>query len=115
MEKMTYAKALEVAIAEVKDIEVVEKLTALKASLARKSSGERKPSPTQLANEKLKVAILDFMDEGTAYTVSEIQKGCTELPEDISNQRVSALVRQLKDSGAVTRSEVKGKAYFSKN
>lgn len=33
---------------------------------------------------------------------------------DLSNQRVSALVRQLKDSGLVERTEEKRKAYFSK-
>jgi DNA-binding transcriptional regulator GbsR (MarR family) len=33
---------------------------------------------------------------------------------DLTNQRVSALVRQLKDEGLVTREEVKRKAYFTK-
>lgn len=33
---------------------------------------------------------------------------------DLSNQRVSALVRQLKDDGLVERTEEKRKAYFSK-
>ena len=46
------------------------------------------------------------------YTVTDIQKtipGCAEM----SNQRVSALLRQMKDEGIVTRTEDKRKAYFS--
>ena len=39
-------------------------------------------------------------------------KGCAEIA-GLSNQRVSALVRQLKDEGKVTREEIKRKAYFS--
>ena len=40
-------------------------------------------------------------------------KGVVELA-DLSNQRVSALVRQLKEDGLVLREEEKRKAYFSK-
>ena len=36
-----------------------------------------------------------------------------EACKDLSNQRVSALVRQLKQDGIVVRKEEKGKAYFS--
>jgi len=33
--------------------------------------------------------------------------------EELSSQRVSAIVRQLKESGKVVRTEEKRKAYFS--
>ena len=112
--KMTYVKALEIAMEALKDkTEVAEKLEALKVSIAKKNSAERKPTATQKANMAYKGAILDFMEVGKKYTISELMKEVVELA-DLSNQRVSALVRQLKDDGLVERTEEKRKAYFSK-
>ena len=112
--KMTYVKALEIAIKAVEDNkEVAEKLEALKASVAKKNSAERKPTATQKANEGYKTAILNFMEVGKKYTITELMKEVVELA-DLSNQRVSALVRQLKEEGSVERTEEKRKAYFSK-
>ena len=112
--KMTYVKALEIAMKAVEDNkEVIEKLEALKESISKKNSAERKPTATQKANEEYKKAILSFMEIGKKYTISELMKEVVELA-DLSNQRVSALVRQLKDSGLVERTEEKRKAYFSK-
>ena len=112
--KMTYVKALEIAMKAVEDNkEVTEKLEALKESISKKNSAERKPTATQKANEEYKKAILSFMEVGKKYTISELMKEVVELA-DLSNQRVSALIRQLKDSGFVERTEEKRKAYFSK-
>ena len=112
--KMTYVKALEIAIKAVEDNkEVAEKLEALKASVAKKNSAERKPTATQKANEGYKETILAYMEVGKKYTITELMKGVVELA-DLSNQRVSALVRQLKEDGLVLREEEKRKAYFSK-
>ena len=112
--KMTYVKALEIAIKAVEDNkEVAEKLEALKASIAKKNSAERKPTVTQKANEGYKTAILEFMEIGKKYTITDLMKEVVELA-DLSNQRVSALVRQLKEEELVERTEEKRKAYFSK-
>ena len=81
--------------------------------LAKKNSAEKKPTAVQVANEGLKKAILDFMVEGQKYTITDLMKSVPELA-DLSNQRVSALVRQLKDSVLVIRTEEKRKAYFHK-
>ena len=81
--------------------------------LAKKNSAEKKPTAVQVANEGLKSAILDFMVEGQKYTITDLMKSVPELA-DLSNQRVSALVRQLKDSDLVVRTEEKRKAYFHK-
>ena len=114
MNKMTYVKALEIAMKSVEDNkEVYEKLEALKESISKKNSAERKPTATQKANEGYKEAILSFMEVGKKYTISELMKSVVEIA-DLSNQRVSALVRQLKESGLVERTEEKRKAYFSK-
>ena len=112
--KMTYVKALEIAMNAVKENkEVYDKLDALKASIAKKNSAERKPTATQKANEGYKTAIFEFMEVGKKYTITDLMKEVVELA-DLSNQRVSALVRQLKEEGLVERIEEKRKAYFSK-
>ena len=79
--------------------------------LAKKNSAEKKPTAVQVANEGIKSAILEGMEPNRLYTITELIK---EIPEcaDMTNQRVSALVRQLKDDGKVERVEEKRKAYF---
>ena len=113
MEKMTYVKALEIAIANVDNAEVKNKLVALQTSIAKKNSAERKPTATQTANAGYKIAILDGMEDGMQYTITDLTKTISAIA-DLSNQRVSAIVRQMVESGEVTRTEIKRKAYFSK-
>ena len=112
MTKMTYAVALDVAINAVADETVKEKLEALKAQLAKKSSGERKPTATQKENIGFKDAILEGLGDGK-YTITDIMKS-VDAVNGLSNQRVSALVRQLVADGLLVREEIKRKAYFSR-
>ena len=79
--------------------------------LAKKNSGEKKPTENQLANEKIKETILKVLANGR-MTVSEMQKANEELAP-LSTSKISALVKQLKESGVVVREEDKRKAYFS--
>ena len=80
--------------------------------LAKKNSAEKKPTAQQVANEGLKSTIIEVLtDNGGLMTVTDVQKSCEELSA-LSNQRVSALLRQLKDDGKVERVEDKRKAYF---
>jgi predicted transcriptional regulator len=81
--------------------------------LAKKNSADKKPTAQQVANDGIKQAILEAMEDNRLYTITEIQKSVDECAE-LSNQRVSALMRQLKDAGLVARTEDKRKAYFSK-
>ena len=78
--------------------------------LHAKKNATRNPTKAQEANEGIKAQILEFMENGKAYTITEIQKAIGIE----TNQKTSALVRQLKDDGLVLRNEVKGKAYFTK-
>ena len=80
--------------------------------LAKKNSADKKPTAQQTANEAIKSAIVEAMEADRLYTVTEIQKSVAECA-DLSNQRVSALLRQLKDDGVIVRTEDKRKAYFS--
>lgn len=89
-----------------KRIEVTEKKNASKG-------GEKKLTKAQEANEDYKSAILEEMEKGKSYTITDM---CKELPTCVeldSPNKVNALVKQLKDSGKIIRSEVKGKAYFT--
>ena len=80
--------------------------------LAKKNASEKKPTAQQMANEGLKQTIVDVLtDNGGLMTVTDVQKASAELSE-LSNQRISALLRQLKDDGKVERVEDKRKAYF---
>ena len=80
--------------------------------LAKKNSAEKKPTAQQTANEGIKEVILDVLGkDGGLMTVTDVQKSTEELAE-LSNQRVSALLRQLVADGYVERVEDKRKAYF---
>lgn len=113
-DKMTNSKALAFVLGmEGIPADVREKLVNIKASIDKKNSAERKPTATQTENVGLKSAILVGMESGKAYTIGDLMKAIPELA-DLTNQRVSALVRQLKDDGLVVREEIKRKAYFTK-
>jgi hypothetical protein len=100
-------------LAEVKaDPSLVEFINHEIELLDKKNSSEKKPTAQQTANETIKVAILDHMEEGKRYTITDLIKSVPECA-DLTNQRVSALVRQLVDDKVVVRTEDKRKAYFS--
>lgn len=81
--------------------------------LSKKNSAEKKPTAQQTANEGIKQSIVDGMESGKAYTITDVIKSVPACA-DLTNQRVSALMRQLVESGAVVRTEDKRKAYFTK-
>lgn len=81
--------------------------------LAKKNTSDKKPTAQQTANKAIQSSILEVMESGKKYTVTDLLKIVPNLPEDMTNQRMSALVRQMKDSGLLFREEIKRKAYFS--
>lgn len=87
-------------------------LVALKASIEKKNSADRKPTATQTANENTKAEILAALADGTPRTVTELMAVVPTL-NGASNQKASALVRQLVEDGTLKRELVKRKAYFS--
>lgn len=79
----------------------------------KSSSGSGKPTKTQLENEKYKEYILATLTEvDRPMTISEIMENCEGIA-GLKNQRVSAIVTQLKNAHKVVRTEEKKKAYFS--
>ena len=77
--------------------------------LSRKSAS-KKPTKAQVENEGIKDVILEVLAEVGVATATAI---ATDPRVGVSNQKVTALLRQLKEDGKVVRSEDKGKAYFS--
>ena len=113
MEKMTNVKALAYVLENCElTTEVKEKLEKMKIQFEKKNSAEKKPTATQIANEGIKNIILETLDE-KSMTITEMQKSNSELAE-LSNQKISALLKQMTESGSIKREEIKRKAYFSK-
>lgn len=80
--------------------------------LAKKNTSEKKPTKTQIENEGNKQIVLNTLAAFTdGKTISEIQ-AANEILAGMSNQKVSALVRQMVQDGSLVRIEDKRKAYF---
>ena len=116
MEKMTNVKALKYVLENCElTAEVAEKIGKIKASYEKKSTtGERKPTANQVANEAIKTALYDAMETGTAYRVGDMVKEFAHINGLTSSSKVTAMMTQMVADGRVVRSEAKGKAYYTK-
>ena len=130
MTKLTKKVALEAAIAALSSselneyriagtndafpvTEIVEKLNGMIENLDKKSGGEKKPTEQQVANVGYKSDMLNLLADGKARTATELLHEVPSFPAEMTNQRVSALLRQLIIDGKVKKEMVKGKAMFS--
>lgn len=69
-------------------------------------------SKTQIENEGLKEVIVKTLTDLAKFvTITELQNANSELAE-LSNQKVSALLKQLVDSQVIRKEIDKKKAYF---
>ena len=83
--------------------------------LNKKNSRSDKPTKTQLENEALKTQIMSVLKSvGRPITVTQLLKE-TELADNpnLSNQKVSALLTQLRKADAVVRTVEKKVAFYS--
>lgn len=112
MKQMTYVEAVNYAIENLDNETVVARLSALRDSLVKRNSADRKPSKTQMLNTSLKQDIVDYLKCGEKFTATELQNSITSF-EGLSNQKVAALLAQLVESGIVVRETIKRKSYFS--
>lgn len=91
------------------EIELLEKRNS--------KGGDKKPTAKQLENADIKTAIINFLVEhdDEKFTITELWKKVPILANnpEMSNQRISAIVRPLVDDNTVVREEIKRKAYFS--
>ena len=80
--------------------------------LDKKNSAPKAPTAKQVENEKIKDYILAHLVK--PMTISEMLKDfLADYPIELSNQRVSAIVKQLVEDNSVVRTVEKRKAYFS--
>jgi hypothetical protein len=121
MKKLTKKVALSYAVATLTDSEfqtefsrdeIVAKLTEMIEGLDKKSTNEKKLTGQQVANIGFKDDILTFLADGEKRTATEILKGIESFPDGMTNQRVSALLRQLWLDGKIQKDTVKGKTLF---
>ena len=93
--------------------EVSAKLTEMFNALDKNSGSEKKMTEQQVANLGYKSDMMALLADGKARTATEILNGVPTFPEGMTNQRVSALLRQLYLDGKVKKETVKGKTYFT--
>ena len=79
------------------------------------SSSDKKPTARQSENAGLKEAILNYLRQNDPATITELMKNVPELAviENLTNQRTSAIVRQMIEiDKTVERLFEKRTAYF---
>lgn len=118
MTNMTYAQAIDNAIAlfsqggqiDAEDKVTVEKLEALKAQLAKRSTSKGM-TKTQKENEGVKAVIAEVLaDTGEKMTVTEML--ADERLSGYTNQKISALLRQMTEAKTVVKTIEGKKSYF---
>jgi hypothetical protein len=111
--KMTNKGALQFVL-DTYDVpaEVAEKLKSMVTQLEKKSGAERKPTARQVENTKVKEKIASQMEPNVLYTVGEMLKKF-ETTEDMTSQRLTALLTQMAEDGLVEKTKDKGKSLFS--
>lgn len=130
MTKLTKKVALECALCAVKNWEmkeyrsadngttftadeVVAKLNEMWDALDKKSGTEKPMTEQQKQNLGYKTDLLAVLADGKARTATELLKEVPTFPAEMTNQRVSQLLRQLILDGKVKKDTVKGKTLFS--
>lgn len=96
------------------DAELVEFINHEVELLDKKNAAERKPTPKQVENAGFKGDILEWMTAGEQYLSADIAKGVPALVDaGVSANRVTAMLTQLVNDGAVVRTVDKRKSYYS--
>lgn len=119
MEKMTKREmfAQVIAMAQGKEVAVTsEEIVAFaehEIELLAKKSGKTGKTKTQKENEVLVEQVFKALAEvGKAVTVTEFQSA-SEFAATFSNQKLSALLKKLKEAGRIEKTVEGKKSYFS--
>ena len=100
------------AVAE--DAELVEFINHEIELLDKKNTAERKPTAKQVENAGFKADILAWMEPDTKYLSADVAKRVPSIiAAGITPNRVTAMLTQLVNDGAVIRTEDKRKSYYS--
>ena len=110
--KITKKEMFTMIKAQVKDNAEMVAFIDHEIELLDKKASSKKATKTQEANVGIKSTILAVLGGGKSMTVTEMQGASAELGE-LSNQKVSALVRQLVEAGEVVKTIDKKVSRFS--
>lgn len=110
--KITKKEMFTMIKAQVKDNAEMVAFIDHEIRLLDKKASNKKATKTQEANIGIKSTILAVLEGGKPMTVTEMQGASAELGE-LSNQKVSALVRQLVEAGKVVKTIDKKVSRFS--
>lgn len=110
--KITKKEMFTMIKAQVKDNAEMVAFIDHEIELLDKKAFNKKATKTQEANIGIKSTILAVLEGGKPMTVTEMQGASAELGE-LSNQKVSALVRQLVEAGEVVKTIDKKVSRFS--
>lgn len=95
--------------------EVLTKFVENEIALLDKRAANKTATKTQKENEGIKTLILDTLTEiDKPVTISELQAFSADLAV-YTNQKLSALLTQMKAEGTVVKTVEKKKSYFSVN
>mgnify|MGYP003399326590 FL=1 len=110
--KITKKEMFMMIKAQVKDNAEMVAFIDHEIELLDKKASNKKATKTQEANVGIKSTILAVLEGAKPMTVTEMQGASAELGE-LSNQKVSALVRQLVEAGKVVKTIDKKVSRFS--
>ena len=110
--KITKKEMFTMIKAQIKDNAEMAAFIDHEIELLDKKASNKKATKTQEANVGIKSTILTVLEGAEPMTVTEMQGASAELGE-LSNQKVSALVRQLVEAGKVVKTIEKKVSRFS--
>lgn len=93
--------------------DIAEKLAVMREALDRKNAnGEKKLTPVQEENLKLKEIVLANLST-EPETISDLTKRVAEL-NGLTPQKISPIINSLVDEGKAVKSTVKGRSHFNR-
>ena len=84
-------------------------------ALEKKASAPKKETEADKAKDGIKAEVLAFLSANPdkKFTITQMMKSVPNLPADISNQKLTALVRQLLLAELIQKTVEKRVSYFS--
>lgn len=112
IKKLTKKEKYGMVLNYIQDNEMLVEFIENEINLLNKKANSSSKTQTQLANEIIKEKIVALLTEiANPITITEFQKYSDEMGA-YSNQKLSALFKQLHDSGVIKKFTDKKKTYF---